>query len=102
MALRQSSGVPQCNIVTRWPLATIALLCKQTTDNCRTHPPPNLPISQSIGYYLILIINHKSHPLILSSYGLSTIEIPLTLNLSLTEWIPQSIYCTPVGGGVSK
>ena len=49
MALRRGSGIPQCNIVTRMPLATIALLCKQTTDNFRTRPPPALPMAPSIG-----------------------------------------------------
>ena len=33
MALSWGSGVPQCNIVTRTPFATQALLRKQTTDN---------------------------------------------------------------------
>ena len=49
MALRQGSGVPQCNIVTRMPLASIALLCKQTTDNPQTRPQPELPMAPSIG-----------------------------------------------------
>ena len=35
MALRWGSDVPQCNIVTRMPLATIALLCKQITNDFR-------------------------------------------------------------------
>ena len=30
-------------LVTRMPLATIALLCKQTCDNFRICPPPNAP-----------------------------------------------------------
>ena len=51
MALRPVSGVPQYKIVTRMPLATIALLCKQTTDNFRTRPPPD----RVTGYYLLLI-----------------------------------------------
>ena len=49
MALRQGSGVPQCNVVTRMPLATIALICKQNTDNFRTRPPPELHMAPSIG-----------------------------------------------------
>ena len=57
MALRQSSGVPQCNKVTRMHLATIELLCKQTTDNFRTRPPTELIMAQSISYYLFLIIH---------------------------------------------
>ena len=48
MALRQDLGVPQCNIVTRMPLTTIALLCKQTIDNFRIRPPPELPMGPSI------------------------------------------------------
>ena len=31
MALRRDSGLPQCNIVTRMPPTTKALLCKQTS-----------------------------------------------------------------------
>ena len=49
MALRQGLGVPQCNRVTRMPLATIALLCKQATDDFQTRPPPKLPMAPSIG-----------------------------------------------------
>ena len=54
MALRQGPGVPQCNIVTSMPLATITLLCKQTTDNFRTHPPPELPMAPSIRQPVII------------------------------------------------
>ena len=49
MALRWGSRVPQWYIVTRMPLATIALLCKQTIDNFRIRPPPKLPMAPSIG-----------------------------------------------------
>ena len=41
-------------LVTRMPLATIALLCKQTSDNFRTRPPPELPMAPSIGYPVII------------------------------------------------
>ena len=41
MALRQGLGVPQCNIVTRMPLATIALLCKQITITSEPAVHPN-------------------------------------------------------------
>ena len=40
MALRGSSGVPQCNRETRIPLATKALLCKQSIGNFRSRPAP--------------------------------------------------------------
>ena len=40
VALRCSLGVPQCNRVTRMPLTTKPLLCKQTIDNCRTRTTP--------------------------------------------------------------
>ena len=40
MALRPGSGVPQCNLVTRTPLATKALLYKQTINNFQTRPTP--------------------------------------------------------------
>ena len=61
MALRQGSGVPQCNLVTRMPLATIALFSKQTTDNFGTCPAPELPIAihRVTGYYLFLIVSLK-------------------------------------------
>ena len=49
MALRRGSGVQQCNIVTRLPLATIALLCKQTINNIQTRCPPELPMASSNG-----------------------------------------------------
>ena len=39
MALRCSAGVPQCNRVTRMPLATKALLCKPTIDKFWTCSP---------------------------------------------------------------
>ena len=54
MALRRSSGGPQCNVVTKMPLGTIALLCKQTTDNFRTRPPSELPMAPSIGFPIII------------------------------------------------
>ena len=60
MALKKGSVVPQCNIVTRMPFTTIALLCKQTTDNFRSRHPPELPycaIYQVTGYYFFLIIS---------------------------------------------
>ena len=40
MVLRRDTGVPQCNQVTKMPLATIALLFKQTIDNFHTSPAP--------------------------------------------------------------
>ena len=59
MALRRGSGVPQCNIVTRMPFATIALLCKQTTDNFR-NPPTTRTAYRSIyrvtGHYLFSLL----------------------------------------------
>ena len=59
MALSWGSSVPQCNIVTRMPLATMALICKQTTDNFQICPPPELPICGVIYrvtvYFSILI-----------------------------------------------
>ena len=36
--MRPSLGLSKCNRVTRMPLATEALLCKQTIDNCWTNP----------------------------------------------------------------
>ena len=38
-----------CETAPSMPLATIALLCKQTTDNFRSRPPPELPMAPSIG-----------------------------------------------------
>ena len=38
MGLKHSSGVPQCNRLTRMPLTTKSLLCKQTIDNFPTRP----------------------------------------------------------------
>ena len=35
-------------LVTRMHLATIALLCKQTSNNFRSRPPPERPIAPSI------------------------------------------------------
>ena len=56
MALRQGLDVPQCNIVTWMPLATIVLLiCKQTTDNFRTRLPPELPMAPSIGWPVLIL-----------------------------------------------
>ena len=40
MAVSCSSGDPQCIRVSRMPLATNALLYKQTIGNFRTHPSP--------------------------------------------------------------
>ena len=56
MVLRQGSGVPQCNMVTRKPLATIAL-CKQTTitTDPALHPSALGAIYWVTGYYLFLI-----------------------------------------------
>ena len=59
VALRRGSGVPQCNIVTMMPLATIALLCKQTIDNFRNHPPSELPMTPSIGLPVIICSSLK-------------------------------------------
>ena len=58
MVLRRGLGVSQCNIVTRMSLATIALLCKQTTDNLRTRPSTRTAhgaIYRVTVYYLFLI-----------------------------------------------
>ena len=52
--MRRGSGVPQCNIVTRMPLATIALLFKQAINNFRTRLPPELPMAPSIGSPVII------------------------------------------------
>ena len=41
-------------LVTKMPIATIALLCKQTSDNFRTHPPPERPTTPSIGKPVII------------------------------------------------
>ena len=54
MALRRGSGVPQWNIVTMMPLTTIALLCRQIIDKFQTHPPPELPMTPSIGEPVII------------------------------------------------
>ena len=40
--------------VTRMPLATIALLCKQTPNNFRTRPAPERPMAASIGLTVII------------------------------------------------
>ena len=56
MTLRHSSGFPQCNQVTRMPLAKLALLCKQTIDNIRTRPAPWRHLSSSC----ILFVPHCS------------------------------------------
>ena len=49
LTLRRGWGVPQCNIVTKMHLATIALLCKQTIDYFQTSPLPKLLMAPSIG-----------------------------------------------------
>ena len=59
MALRQGSGVPQCNIVTRMPLSKIALLCKQTNDNFRT---AHGAIYRLIDYLFLIMINKSLTP----------------------------------------
>ena len=71
MTLRRGSGVPQCNVVTKMPLA------KQTTDNFQTRPPPELPMAPSIGNgcYLFLIAVYNSYDFLLVitfnlSYGI--------------------------------
>ena len=42
MALKCSSGVPQCNRVTKMPLTTKPLICKETIDNIHTRPAPSV------------------------------------------------------------
>ena len=54
MALRCISGVQQGNQVTRMPLATKALLCKQTIDNFWTRPAQLRHLSVIV-YCLFLI-----------------------------------------------
>ena len=48
-------------LVSRMHLATIALLCKQTTDNFRTRNPPEPRWRHLLGNWILFISNWENH-----------------------------------------